>query len=131
MCTMAVVYYNISPHHYNDRENLRPDVLFMNQTSPVTSPVASSPSQTLLQKHAIVFKCGLKLALLIILDPCLPLVRNEPAGDKVVIISIELILAPMLILESNLKSRFLKDDGAKGTSSSRHTRGATINSMSC
>lgn len=102
---------------------------FNEQTGVVTSPVATSPARTLIEKLDVVLKSGLDLALGVVLDPCFPSIRNQPPRDKVVIISVELVLTPSLSLEAIQEQGILQDFGAEGTGASGHAGGSTIDSM--
>lgn len=75
-------------------------MLFGNQTSVVASPVAASPPRTLVKELDVVFKCRLNLAFLVVLNPSLPLIGNQPSRDKIIVIGIELKLAPSFGLET-------------------------------
>jgi len=74
----------------------------MEQAGQVTPPIASCPAKALVQELSVVLQCGLDFAFWVVLHVCLPTMRNHPAGDEVVIISIELILAkpPFLVREA-------------------------------
>lgn len=95
----------------------------------VTSPVATSPTGALIQELDVVLESGLDLALLVVLDPSLPLVRDKPPGNKIIIVSVELELSPALGLETVEEQRTLEDFGSKGTCPSRHTGSTAINPM--
>lgn len=81
----------------------------------VTSPIAAGPPQTLLQKHRIVFKSGLHLGLLVILDVGLPAVRYSPSGDEIVVVGIEVVpTKPGLVCETIGESLILEHAGPIG-----------------
>lgn len=104
-------------------------MLFGDQASVVASPVTASPPRTLVKELDVVFKRRLNLALLLVLDPSLPLIRNQPSRDKIIIIGIKLELAPSFGLESIKEQGTLQNLRAKRTSTSRHARSPTINAM--
>ena len=54
--------------------HLRPDMSLSDETSVVATPVASSPTRTLVQELDVVLKSGLNFAFPVVLDPSLPLV---------------------------------------------------------
>jgi hypothetical protein len=54
--------------------HLRPDMSLRNETSVVATPVASSPTGTLVQELDVVLKSCLNLAFPVVLDPSLPVV---------------------------------------------------------
>lgn len=99
------------------------------QTRVVASPVATSPARTLIEELDVVLKSSLNLALRIVLDPGLPSFGNQPAGNKVVIVSIELILAPTLSFEAIQEQGALKNLRAERTGAAGHAGGPTIDSM--
>lgn len=41
----------------------------------------------------------LDFALRLVLDPCLPLMVNQPSGDKIVVIGVQDPLPPLLVLK--------------------------------
>ena len=79
------------------------------KTRIIASPIAASPSRTLVQELDIVLKCRLNLALLLVLDPSLPLIRDQPPRHKVIIIRIELEFPPAFSLEPFKEQRTLKN----------------------
>lgn len=110
---------------------LRPHMSLSNKTGVVASPVATSPSRTLVQELDIIFQGRLDLALHVVLNPSLPSIGNQPTCDKVVIVSIELELTPTFSLETIQKQWALQDLGSECTSTTRHAGGSTIKSMCC
>lgn len=98
--------------------NSRPDMSLSDKAGVVASPVATGPAGTLIQELDVVLQGRLDLALLVILNPGLPLVGNQPPGHKVVIIGIELKLAPALSLEAMEEQGALKDFRSEGTGAS-------------
>lgn len=56
--------------------NLRPDMSLSNETGVVAPPVASGPAGTLIQELDVVLEGCLDLALLVILNPSLPLIGD-------------------------------------------------------
>lgn len=98
--------------------NLLPNMLLGYQTSVVTSPIAASPTGTLVKELDVVLKRRLNLAFLVVLNPGLPLICNQPSRDKIIVIGIELELAPSFSFESIKKQGTLQNLRAKGTSTS-------------
>ncbi len=96
-------------------------------TGIIASPVASRPTRALIQELDVVLESGFDLAFTIVLDPSCLLVCYQPASDKVVIISVELKLAPPLGLETVQEQGSLQDFGPEGAGASGHAGGATIN----
>lgn len=76
------------------------NVSLSDKAGPVTAPVATSPSRALVKELGTVLEGGLELTLLLVLNPGLPLVADEPAGDKIIIVSVEDVFAPFLRLEA-------------------------------
>lgn len=100
--------------------NLRENVSLTDKTGPVAAPVAASPARALVEELGAVLQSGLKLALLLVLDPCLPLMADEPASDKVVVVGVEDVLAPLLGLEALKEVVAGQNLRSVGTSSARH-----------
>lgn len=71
-----------------------------NKAGEVASPIATSPARTLIQELGIVLQGRLDLALPVVLDPGLPLVRDQPPSHKVVVVGMELEFTPALSLEA-------------------------------
>lgn len=105
------------------------DMSLGEQTGIVTSPIAASPPQALVEKQAAVFKSGLYLTFHVILDPSLPVIGHKPSGNEVVIVSIELIATPGFSLESVEEKWALQDLPAKRTGTTRHARGTAVDAM--
>lgn len=106
--------------------SIPPNISLINQRCPVTPPITSRPPQTLLQKVRIILQRRLNLTLLVVLDPRLVLMRNQPPRHKVVVIRVQLVLPPPLRLEAVQEQRILQNLGAKGTCASRHTTRSTV-----
>lgn len=111
-------------------KHLLPDVSLSNQTGPVASPVASSPAGALVQELRAIFQSRLDLALPLVLDPSLPLVADQPASYKVVVIRVQNPLSPLLVLKPVKKVMAGEDLRPIGASASRHARGAAVNVVS-
>ncbi len=79
---------------------LSPDMSLSEQARVVASPITASPSGALIQEFDIILQGGLDLAFLVVLNPSLPPVRDEPPSNKIIIISVELILTPTLGFET-------------------------------
>lgn len=62
------------------RLNLLPDVAFSKQTRQVTSPVAASPAQALLEEFGVIFQRGLDLAVWVILHVGLVTMVDHPSS---------------------------------------------------
>lgn len=107
--------------------NLPPDIFFGHHASPVAPPVTPSPARALIQELGAVLQGRLELTLSLVLNPCLPLMANEPAGDEVVIISVEDVWPPFLRLETLEEVMARENLGAVCPSAARHARGASIN----
>jgi hypothetical protein len=79
------------------------------KTRIIASPITASPSRTLVQELDVVLKRRLNLALFLILDPSLPLIRDQPPRHKVIIIRIKLEFPPAFSLEAFKEQRTLKN----------------------
>jgi len=99
------------------------------QAGIIAPPVTTSPSRTLIQELDIVLQGRLNLAFPVILNPCLPLVGDEPASNEIIIVSIELILTPAFSLEAFEKQGTLQNLGTERTGASGHARRSTINAV--
>lgn len=97
-----------------------PNVAFSDHAGPVASPVASGPTRALVQKFGAVLQSCLDLTLLVVLDPCLPLVAYQPTSHKVVVVSIQNPLSPLLVLEAVEKVMAREDFRAVGAGTARH-----------
>lgn len=111
--------------------HLRPDVSLCDEASIIASPVAACPSGTLVQELDVVLKGCLNLGLPVVLNPCLPLLRDQPASHEIIVVRIELILTPALSLEAFQEQRALQNIGAKGARAARHAGGPSINPVGC
>lgn len=101
---------------------LQPDVALSEQAGEVASPVASCPTETLLEELGVVFQGSLDLAFWMILHVHLVLVVDQPTGNEVVIVSVELILTkePLLVGETVGEVRVLQNVGTISASASRN-----------
>jgi hypothetical protein len=70
------------------------------ETGPVASPVAASPTRALVEEFVTILEGSLQLTFRLVLDPCLPLMADQPAGNEVVVIGVENPLPPFFILKS-------------------------------
>jgi hypothetical protein len=95
----------------------------------VAPPVAARPPRALEQELGVVLERRLDLTLAVVLDPRLPPVRDQPPGDEVVVIRVQLELAPALRLEAVQEQGALEDLGSEGAGPARHARGAAINAV--
>lgn len=107
-------------------EDSRKNIFFLDKAGPVAAPVAASPPGALVEELGAVLKGSLQLALALVLNPSLPLVADEPASDKVVVVGVEDVLAPLLGLEALKKIVARENFGPVGTGSARHARGTSI-----
>lgn len=98
----------------------------LDQAGPVASPVAARPAGALVEELGAVLQRRLNLALALVLDPGLPLVADEPARDKVVVVSVQDPLPPLFRLEAVEEVMALEDVGAVGAGAARHARGAAV-----
>lgn len=96
----------------------------------VAPPVAARPPRALEQELGVVLERRLDLTLAVVLDPRLPPVRDQPAGDEVVVVRVQLELAPALRLEAVQEQGALQDLRSEGAGPARHARGAAINPVS-
>ena len=81
----------------------------------------------MIEKLNIVLKCGFDFAFPIVLYPGLPLIRDQPPSDEVIIVSIELELAPAFSLKAIEEQGALQYLGPERTCASGHAGCATIN----
>lgn len=79
---------------------LLPDISLRSQAGPVAPPVASGPTRALVKELVAVLQSRLDFAFLVVLDPRLPLVTDQPSGNKVVVVGVQNPLPPFLVLES-------------------------------
>ena len=108
---------------------LRPNMSFSNQAGIIASPIASCPTRTLIQELDVVFQGRFDLTLHVILNPCLPTVRNQPTWDKVVIVGIEMVFTPTFGLEAFQEQWALENFRSQHDCASRHARSSTVHSM--
>ena len=100
--------------------HLLPDMSLRAQAGVIGPPVAPSPTRTLVQELDIILQRGFELTFLVVLDPSLPLMGHEPAGDKVIVVRIELELGPSLSLKTVKEQGTLQDLGPEGARASGH-----------
>lgn len=98
----------------------------LDQAGPVASPVATRPAGALIQELGAVLQSCLNLAFALILDPSLPLVAHQPSRDKVVVVSIQDPLSPLLRLEAIEEVVALEDGRSVRSSAAGHARCAAI-----
>lgn len=96
------------------------------EAGPVAPPVAAGPARALVQELCAVLQGGLDLALLLVLDPGLPLVAYKPASDKVVVVGVENVRTPLLCLEALEEVVAGEDLGPISAGAAGHARGATV-----
>lgn len=104
----------------------RNHVSLLDQTRPVAAPVTACPSGALVHKLHAVFQRRLDFAFLLVLDPGLPLVVDEPSGHEVVVVRVEYVLAPALTLETVEEVSARKNLGSVGASAARHARSSAV-----
>ena len=83
--------------------HLPPDMPLHAHASNVASPIAASPAKALLQELDVAFQLRRHLCFLVVLERYLLMVGNQPTGDEIVIIGIELVVpspAPDLVREA-------------------------------
>jgi len=104
-----------------------PDMPIAKHTCNVATPIASGPSQALLQKLAVLFQSSLNFRFLMILI-CDPLImRYQPSRNEVIVVRVELVLTkPFLMRETVNKCVILQDLRSIGNCSTRQTRQATV-----
>jgi hypothetical protein len=97
--------------------NSHPDITFSKHAREITSPVASCPSQALLEEFWIVFQGRKHLTLGMVLHVRFVLVRHHPPRQKIVVVRVELVLAkpPLLIGELVRELDVLQDACAVST----------------
>lgn len=105
-------------------------VSLADKARPVAAPVAPSPARTLIEELDAILQSRLNLTLGLILDPGLPLVADEPASDKVVVVGIENVLTPALGFEALEEGLARQDLGTIGASAARHAGGAAVHVVS-
>lgn len=110
--------------------NVLPNRSLSHETRVVAPPVTARPSTALIQKLLVVLQRRLNLTLSVVLNPCPPSAVDQPARDKVVVISVQLILTPPLCPEPIKEQRTLEDFGTESTSTPRHTRGSSVKVVS-
>src|SRR5688572_29681246 len=98
--------------------NSLPNVSLSDQASPIASPVTSCPTRALVQEFVAVLQSRLNLTLSLVLNPGLPLMADQPTGNKVVVVGIQDPLSPFLVLESLEKVVASKNIRAIGSSAS-------------
>ena len=72
----------------------------MHEAGPVASPIAPCPPRALVKELCARLQGGFDFAFGVVLDPSLPIVSNQPASDKIVVVGIEYVFPPFLILEA-------------------------------
>lgn len=101
-----------------------------NQASPVAAPVAASPTSALIQEFVTILESSLNLTFVVVLNPSLPLVANQPAGDKVVVVSIQDPLPPFLVSKPVKEIVALQNLRSVGASAARHARCTAVHVVS-
>lgn len=99
------------------------------QTFVIAPPVTPSPAKALSKKFGIALQCGSKHAFIIILDPSLPALGDQPSGNEVVVVRIKIILAPTLVAKAVQKFSGVKDFSTECTCSPGHAGGAAVHVM--
>lgn len=99
---------------------LRPDVALAHERGPVGAPVGAGPARALKEELVAVLERRLDLALVVVLDPRAPLVTDEPARDKVVVVGVEDPGAPLLVAEPVQEIVARQDLGAVGPRAPGH-----------
>lgn len=110
------------------RKYLRPNMSLHKHAGQIAAPIAPGPPDALLEKVCVVGQRSLDFDLWMVLHVGFPAVRHHPAGDEVVIVRIELVLAepPPFIGEGVGKCRILEDFGAIGDGPARHAGDAAV-----
>lgn len=113
--------------------HLLPNVLFVKHGSQIAPPIASGPASALLQETRVVLEGSQHLRLRVVLHISFPTMRNHPAGDKVIIVGVELVLPPppLLIGESVSEALILQDSRPIRNRASRHAGKATVHMGRC
>lgn len=77
----------------------------------VATPIAPGPAQALTQELGVVLESSLDFTFWVILHVRLPAVGHHPPRDKIIVISIELILPepPFLVCEAARELLILQD----------------------
>lgn len=98
------------------------------QRAQVGTPCISCPPQDLLQKAPIGLHCAKQLGLLAALHVRRPSVADHPAGEKLVVARVELVLPhPVVVREAVQERRVLQDDCAICGGAARQARDAAVN----
>ena len=113
--------------------HLQPDITFGKHTGKIAPPIAACPPQTLLQELWVVFQGGKDFALRVILHVRLVVMRDQPAGQEIVVVSIELVLAepPLFICEAISEFDVLQDARPIGAGATRQAGHASIYVSRC
>lgn len=104
-----------------------PVVSFNKHTGHITPPIATDPSQTLMQVFGTVFERGLHFSRFVILHRYLPVMGVQPSSNEIVVICIKLICAPSFVGEAKCEGIILKDTSTVRHRPARQTRQAAIN----
>lgn len=109
---------------------LPPDVAFDEEARQVAPPVAARPAQTLQEVLAVVLERRLHLALVVELHLDLPVVRDHPARQEVVVVGrVEPASAPLLVVEGPLEVLVLQDITAVGGSAAGEAWQAAVDGV--
>lgn len=110
--------------------NLPNDIVLLDEARVVASPIAASPPGALVEELHTRLQCGLDLALVVVLNPGLPLVTDKPARHKIVVVSVEGVVLPPLVFEALQEIRALENFCPISTGPPRHTRRASVQVVS-
>jgi len=93
------------------RDDIPPIVSFDKHACDVTPPVASHPSQALLEISGTILECCLDFCSFVVLHGDFPAMVEHPTGDKIVVVSVQLKSAPGLVGEAKGEFFILQDTG--------------------
>ncbi len=105
---------------------LHPNVPLAREAGPVATPVAARPPGALIQKLGAVLQSRLELAFALVLNPRLPLMADEPARDKVVVVGVENPLPPFFVLKAVQEVVALQNFRSIGACATRHARSTAV-----
>lgn len=105
---------------------LHPNMPLAREAGPVAAPVAARPPGALIQKLGAVLQSRLELAFALVLNPSLPLVADEPARDKVVVVGVENPLPPFFVLKAVQEVVALQNLRSIGACATRHARSTAV-----
>lgn len=102
------------------------------QAGQIAPPVAAHPSQALAEVLLVVFQRRLHLALAVVLQLYLPVVREQPSRDEVVVVGIqEVVASPRFVGEAVGEVWILQDFRAVGDCPPRQTGKPAVEPIAC